>query len=102
MEMFDPAHPGELLKEDYFEPLHLSITAVAKSLGVSRKTLSSLVNGRSGISPDMALRLSHAFNTTPQLWLNMQQQYDLWHAKQKFDPKGITVFHRSKKRKKAA
>ena len=59
------------------------MTRVAQVLGVSRKTLSELINGRSGISPEMAIRLSKAFRTTPEFWLNLQQQYDLWHAEQK-------------------
>jgi addiction module HigA family antidote len=73
-----PTHPGGILKRLYFEPLNLSVAEVAKSLGVSRKTVSKLVNGRGGVTPEMALRLSIAFKTTPQLWLNLQQEYDLW------------------------
>jgi addiction module HigA family antidote len=73
-------HPGELIKADYMEPLKLSVTALAERLGVSRKTLSSIVNERAGVTPDMALRLSRAFSTTPDLWLNMQRGYDLWMA----------------------
>jgi addiction module HigA family antidote len=81
--MYKPAHPGEVLKEMYLEPLGLTVTIAAESLGITRKTLSELVNGRSGISTSMALRLSKAFGTTPELWLNMQQNYDLWKAKKK-------------------
>ena len=81
--MNKPAHPGEVLKEMYLEPLGLTVTNSAESLGVTRKTLSELINGRSGISTSMALRLSKAFGTTPELWLNMQQNYDLWKAKKK-------------------
>jgi addiction module HigA family antidote len=81
--MYKPAHPGEVLKEMYLEPLGLTVTNSAESLGVTRKTLSELINGRSGISTSMALRLSKAFGTTPELWLNMQQNYDLWKAKKK-------------------
>jgi addiction module HigA family antidote len=81
--MYKPAHPGEVLKELYLEPLGLTITTAAESLGITRKTLSELTNGRSGISTSMALRLSKAFGTTPELWLNMQQNYDLWKAKKK-------------------
>ncbi|MBI3939589.1 MAG: HigA family addiction module antidote protein [Acidobacteria bacterium] len=62
------------------EPLGLTVTEAAKALGVSRKTLSSILNGRAGISPKMAVRLSLAFNTTAESWLNQQMQYDLWHA----------------------
>lgn len=76
-----PSHPGELLKLLYMEPLGLTVTELAENLGVSRKTVSQLINGHMGISAEMAIRLSKAFNTTPQLWLNMQQGYDLWNAK---------------------
>ncbi len=80
MKMHDPPHPGEVIKELCLEPLGLSITDAAKALGVSRKTLSSIVNGRAGISPEMAMRLSIAFDTTAESWLNQQVQYDLWLA----------------------
>ena len=81
--MYKPAHPGEVLKEMYVDPLGLTVTKVAESLGITRKTLSELINGRSGISTSMALRLSKAFGTTPELWLNMQQNYDLWNTRKK-------------------
>jgi addiction module HigA family antidote len=80
--MHNPPHPGEIIRELCIEPLDLSITEAAEGLGVSRKTLSAILNGRAGISPEMALRLSMAFNTTPESWLNQQSQYDLWQAKQ--------------------
>lgn len=76
--MYNPAHPGEILKELYLEPLGLSITATAKGLGITRKALSEIINGHYGISVEMSIRLSKAFNTSPESWLNMQQQYDLW------------------------
>ena len=82
MKMHNPPHPGEVIKELCLEPLGLSVTDAAKALGVSRKTLSALLNGRSGISPEMALRLAKAFDTSPESWLNQQTQYDLWHAEQ--------------------
>jgi addiction module HigA family antidote len=78
--MHNPPHPGEVLKEGWIEPLGLTVTAVAEALGVTRKTLSAIINGRSGISPDMALRLSRAFGTTAESWLSQQMQYDLWQA----------------------
>ena len=78
-----PTHPGGILKRHYLEPLNLTVSEFAKSLGVSRKTLSRIVNEHGSITPDMALRLSKAFSTTPQLWLNLQQNYDLWHVSQK-------------------
>ena len=80
MLMHNPPHPGEVIKELCLEPLGLSITETAKALGVSRKTLSSILNGHAGISPEMAVRLSIAFNTTSESWLNQQLQYDLWQA----------------------
>src|SRR5690349_14793855 len=73
-----PTHPGGILKRHYLEPLDLSVAQVAEALKVSRKTFSKIVNERGAVTPDMALRLSRAFNTTPQIWLNLQQAYDLW------------------------
>lgn len=81
--MFNPPHPGEVLKELCLEPLGLSVTSAAEALGVSRKTLSSILNGRAGISPEMAIRLAKAFNTSPESWMNQQIQYDLWQAQQR-------------------
>jgi len=75
-----PIHPGEVLKEMYIDPLGISITALADNLGVARKTVSQLINGHMGVSAEMALRLAKAFDTTPELWLNMQRNNDLWHA----------------------
>ncbi|MBW2644879.1 MAG: HigA family addiction module antidote protein [Deltaproteobacteria bacterium] len=75
-----PTHPGSILKSHYLEPLSITLTDLAKILGVSRKTVSKIVNGHTSISSDMALRLSRAFDTSPELWLNMQNNYDLWHA----------------------
>ncbi|MBN4054536.1 HigA family addiction module antidote protein [Nitrospira defluvii] len=80
MWMHHPPHPGEVLKELCLEPLGVSVTDLAKALGVSRKTLSAILNGRSGISPEMAIRLSLAFDTSAESWLNQQVQYDLWLA----------------------
>jgi len=80
MKMHNPPHPGEILKALCLEPLNLTITEAARSLGISRKTLSSILNGRAGISPEMAVRLSIAFNTSAESWLNQQLQYDLWQA----------------------
>lgn len=80
MLMHNPPHPGEILKELCIEPLGLTVTEAAKGLGVSRKTLSTILNGKSGISPEMAVRLSIAFNTSSESWLNQQSQYDLWQA----------------------
>lgn len=75
-----PAHPGRIIKNMHLKPLSLTITALADILGVSRKTLSDIVNERKPVTPDMALRLSRAFKTTPDLWLNLQKKHDLWYA----------------------
>ena len=80
MKMHNPPHPGEVLRQLCLDPLNLTVTDAARSLGVSRKALSSILNGRTGISPEMAVRLSMAFDTSAESWLNQQLQYDLWHA----------------------
>lgn len=83
MKMHNPPHPGEALRELCLEPLDLSVTRAAEALGVSRKTLSAILNGRAGISPEMAIRLSKAFGTSAESWLNQQMQFDLWVAEQR-------------------
>jgi antitoxin HigA-1 len=83
MRMHNPPHPGEVLKTLCLEPLDLSVTEAAKALDVSRKTLSAILNGRAGISPEMVVRLSIAFGTSAESWLSQQVQYDLWHAEQR-------------------
>lgn len=75
-----PSHPGGILRRHYLKPLELTVADLARTLGVSRKTVSKIVNERGAVSADMALRLSQAFGTTPEVWLNLQQNYDLWHA----------------------
>ena len=75
-----PTHPGKIIKEDYLEPLSLTISEVASNLNVSRKTLSKIINERGAITPDMALRLSRAFDTTPDFWLTLQKNFDLFLA----------------------
>ena len=82
-QMHNPPHPGEVLRALCLEPLGVSVTDAAKALGVSRKTLSSVLNGRAGISPEMAVRLSIAFDTSAESWLNQQIQYDLWQAEKR-------------------
>lgn len=81
--MHDPPHPGEVLREGWLTPLGLSVTTAAEHFGISRKTLSEILNGQAGISATMALRLSKAFDTTPEHWMSLQAHYDLWHARQK-------------------
>lgn len=75
-----PGHPGGILRRHHLEPLGLTVADLARTLGVSRKTVSKIVNERGSVSADMALRLSQAFGTTPELWLNLQQNHDLWRA----------------------
>jgi addiction module HigA family antidote len=83
MKMHNPPHPGEIIRTLWLGPLGLTVTDAAAALGVSRKTLSALLNGRAGISPEMAIRLSMAFGTSAESWLNQQMQYDLWHAERR-------------------
>ena len=77
MPMKNPPHPGEIIRDLYLEPLGLTVTDAAAGLGVTRKTLSLLLNGHANISPEMAVRLSRAFGRTPESWLQLQMQYDL-------------------------
>ena len=89
MRMYNPPHPGEIIREFCVKPLNLTVTDAAKALGVTRKTLSALLNGRAGISPEMAIRLSRVFGRTPEGWLRLQLQFDLWKAKQSLDVKSL-------------
>jgi len=92
MVMHNPPHPGEVIRELCLKPLGLTVSAAAKGLGVSRKTLSALLNGRFGISPEMAIRLSKAFGGSPESWLIQQAQYDLWQAMQRKDEIKVKAF----------
>jgi len=83
MEMFNPAHPGEIIREDYLAPLGISVTGAAKGLGITRKAFSDLLNRHSGVSPMMAIRLEKAGWNTADHWLRLQMQHDLWQARQK-------------------
>ena len=94
MPMYDPPHPGEILREDYLIPLGLSVSKAADGLDISQKQLSLIVNGRAGISPAMAIKLAHAFDTTPQLWLGLQDHHDLWHARRKVDLGKVRTWHK--------
>jgi len=89
--MANPPHPGELVRHDCLEPLNLTVTAGAKVLGVSRKTLDNLVNGRAGVSPEMAVRLAAAFGGTPQVWINLQAAYDFAQVSRHADAIRATV-----------
>ena len=87
-----PTHPGEILREDVIKPLNLTVTEAAKKLGVTRKTLSALLNCRSSMSPEMAIRVSQATGTSPESWLFMQAKLDLWYAaSQKLPVKSFTM-----------
>ena len=75
-----PTHPGAIIRHDYMEPLGLNVTGLAEHLGISRKHLSQVLNERASVTSGLALRLSRAFRTTPELWLNLQRKRDLWEA----------------------
>ena len=81
MAMHDPPHPGGIVRRQCLEPLGLSVTRAAEGLSVTRQALSELLNGRTGISVEMAVRLSKAFGSTPETWLGMQMAYDLWQVR---------------------
>ncbi len=81
MPMNNPPHPGEIVKLECMEPLGISVTKAAKGLGVTRQTLSDLINGKAGVSVEMAIRLSKAFGSSPETWLGMQMAFDLWQAR---------------------
>jgi addiction module HigA family antidote len=83
MKMHNPPHPGDVIRELCLKPLDVTVTHAARALGVSRKTLSSIINRRAGISPEMAVRLSLAFGTSAESWMNQQIQYDLWHVERR-------------------
>jgi len=89
MSMHNPPHPGEFIYNTYLEPYNTSVRALAEGLGVSPSTVNRIINGQSAISPSMALRLSKAVGRSPESWLAMQYQYDLWHAKQEVDLKTV-------------
>ncbi len=93
MEMYNPAHPGKLLKEGYIDELQLSIAEVALKLGVSRKAIYDIINCKSAISPTMALKIAKGFNSDAQFWLDLQTQYDLWQAKQAINLDNVQVMY---------
>ena len=96
MKQHKPSHPGKILMDMYMAPLSLSLTKLAVGIKVARSTLSDIIHQRRGIGHDMAIRLSKAFGTTPKLWLNLQDEYDLYKAEKKFKIKGITLFRSTK------
>ena len=89
MPMHNPPHPGEFIREVFIAPYQISVRKVAESLGVSASTLNRLLNGENNVSPQMALRLSKTLGRSPESWLAMQDQYDLWHARQSVDLKQV-------------
>ena len=89
MSMHNPPHPGEFIREIYITPFEISVRKAAESLGVSPSTLNRVLNGESNLSPEMALRLSKAFGRSPESWLAMQSQYDLWHARKQVNLKKV-------------
>ena len=89
MAMHHPPHPGEFIRDTYVEPFDISIRSLAESLGVSPSTLTRIVSMRSGVSPEMALRLSKALGRSPESWLAMQHNFDLWQAKRTTDLSGV-------------
>lgn len=90
-----PVHPGEILREEYIQERDLTITEVAKGLGIARANLSAIVNERGGISPELAVKLSEAFGNTAQFWVNLQKNYELWHAEKKVNRAKIQHFDKS-------
>ncbi|MFT4582205.1 MAG: addiction module HigA family antidote [Gammaproteobacteria bacterium] len=90
MNMHNPPHPGEFIRDIYLEPFELSIRSLSESLSVSASTLTRVVNGQSGVSPEMALRLSKAIGRWPESWLAMQHNYDLWQVRQSLDLSHVT------------
>lgn len=87
MSMHNPPHPGEFIKEVYIEPLEVSPRSVALRLGVAPSTFARLIQGKSSVSPEMALRLSKCLGRSPESWLLMQDSYDLWHARRRVNLK---------------
>ena len=87
LRMHNPAHPGEILRELYLEPLEISITKAAAAMGVTRKHVSAIVNGHAPVTPEMVARLAVAFGTEPELWVNLQAQHDLWQVRKAGRPK---------------
>lgn len=92
MAMHNPPHPGGIIRRQYLEPLGLSVTEAAKGLGITRQALSELLNERTGISVEMAIRLSKAFGSSPEVWLGMQMAYDLWQARERIQTLRVRQF----------
>jgi len=91
IEQFNPPHPGAFIKRVYIEPFHVSSNEVARNLQVSPSTFNRLLNEKSAISPEMALKLSKVLGRSPESWMQMQDNYDLYQAKKKMDLKAYTA-----------
>lgn len=91
MEMFNPPHPGKILKEIYLADYGISITEFALKIGVSRNTASELANCKNGVTAEMAIKLGKAFKTSANFWLNLKQEYDLWQARQRVNLDNVEV-----------
>ncbi len=92
MTMHNPPHPGGIVRRQCLEPLGLSVAAAARHLGVSRQSLSDLVNEHAGVSVDMAIRLTKAFGSSPETWLGLQMAHDLWRARRRIDQIDVARF----------
>ncbi len=94
--IYNPCHPGAILREDVLKPLNMTVTEFAKKLKISRQVLSGILNEKIGISPVMALKLAKALNTSAGSWLDMQIKYDLWHAKQTVNIEDVEIINKTK------
>ena len=92
--MYNPPHPGDFIRETYIEPLNISLRAAALQLNVSPSTFSRLVKGEADLSPEMALKLSKAFGRTPESWMLMQSNFELWKAKQHVNLELVSVIYK--------
>jgi len=99
MNMYNPPHPGEFIKEVYLESLDISYRKIAEMLNVAPSTFSRLINGQSSISSEMALRLSKTLGRSPESWLNMQNKYNLWHTKKRLNLEKVEKLNIDRKRK---
>ena len=90
MKMHNPPHPGEVIKGLWLDPMGISIAAASRSLGISRKTLSKIINGNGSVTPEMAVRLSIALGSSPESWMGHQVTYDLWQVEQHIDELHVT------------
>jgi addiction module HigA family antidote len=97
-----PSHPGEILDELYIIPLNLNIRELAENLGIARNTLYKIRAGKASVTVAIAVRLSEAFGTTPNLWLNLQQQYDLWIEENEHEHKPVSPVYKAKKTRSVA